>query len=347
MNELPNELESRLESLTTWPAEHDPTLWESALQQSKQPRTGEPWTLRIAPKHMAGIAATVTIAAVGVWVSMGMLGQARSAAPVMSYDRSGASSEMEHAVAHPFQASGHAFITGQDIRAFEIEPRAIQRSAAMECTTDSIRPLFDRVTALVDAGLGEFVENASAYGDRAEATLRVSAQRLNAVMRSIRELDGVAEVVREELSAVDATDRQADLTARLANERRIEVELLELIDKRPDAPLADVLRVREALSEVRLNIERLDAQRSTLNERVALATLRVSIVQIDEEEQPEPDASGFLHDLGDAFTRGGQTLADSASWIVEALVGGLIAWVVLVVAVVWAYRAARWRATWA
>lgn len=346
MNKQPNELEDRLTSLTTWPNEHEPTLWESALEQSKQPRTDEPRSLRVPPRYMVGIAATATIAAVGVWASMGMLGQARSSAPAMLYSRE-SQVEMDLAEVRAFPAGERAYARGQEVRSFEIEPRAIQRSAAMELTAEAIRPLFDRVTALVDPGLGEFIENASAGEGRADATLRVSAQRLEAVMRSIRELDGVAGVQREELSAVDATDRRADLTARLANERRIEVELLELIDKRPDAPLADVLRVREALSEVRLNIERLDAQRSMLNERVALATLRVSIVQLDEEEQPEPDASGFLHDLSDAFTRGGRTLAGSAAWIVEAFIGGLIAWMILAALGVWAYRTLRWRATWA
>ncbi|MFI4915153.1 MAG: DUF4349 domain-containing protein [Phycisphaerales bacterium JB060] len=342
MNEQPNELEDRLESLTEWRGGHEPTLWESALDRADEPRK-----LNLPPKYVLGVAAMVMLAAVGVWASLGMLGQARSTAPTMSYARSGTPGEMDQAVAHPPFMSEVAPSADQQIRSFEIEPRAIQRSATMELATEAVRPLFDRVTALIDPNLGEFVENASAGEGRADATLRISARRLDAVMRSIREMEGVAEVTREELSAVDATDRRADLTARLANERRIEVELLELIDKRPDAPLADVLRVREALGEVRLSIERLDAQRATLNERVALATLRVGIVQNAEDQAPEPDASGFLHDLGEAFTRGGRTLAESAAWIVEVLVGGLLAWVVLVVALVWAYRAARWRATWA
>lgn len=340
MNEQQNELEDRLASLTTWPeAEHEPTLWKSALERDEEPRT-----LRIAPRHVAGIAAALTIAAVGVWASMGMLGQARSSAPAMSYSRVMPVEDAEQMVNPPSLRRTFELPISESLDA---QPRAIQRSAAMELTTKAIRPLFDRVTAIIDPSQGEFVESASAHEGRADATLRVSAQRLDTVMRSIREMDGVTEVLREELSAADATDRRADLTARLANERRIEVELLELIDKRPDAPLADVLRVREALSEVRLNIERLDAQRATLNERVALATLRVSILQVSEEREPEPDASGFLHDLGDAFTRGGQTLAGSAAWIVEAIVGGLIAWAILAVVGIWVYRTLRWRATWA
>lgn len=323
MNEQPNELEDRLASLTTWPAENEPALWKPALDRAYELRN-----LKQPPKSVLGIAAMVMLAAVGVWASMGLFGQARSAAPVMSYSMADPRFEMDQAR-----------------RSFEIEPRAIQRSAAMELTTGAIRPLFDRVTAMIDPSLGEFVENASAGEHRADATLRIAAQRLDAVMRSIRELDGVAEVRREELSAVDATDRRADLSARLANERRIEVELLELLDKRPDAPLADVLKVREALGEVRLNIERLDAERATLNERVALATLRVSVLAIDQAV--EPGASGLLNDLGEAFARGGRTLAGSAAWILEAFIGGLIAWVILAVVGVWAYRSLRWRATWA
>lgn len=343
MNEQQHELEDRLASLTTWPeAEHEPTLWKSALERDEEPRT-----LRLPPKRVLGIAAMVMLAFVGVWAAIVAMGEDQSEPPVLMYSMSGPPGGMDHLAAHPFLTSEVGPSTDQETRLFEIEPRAIQRSAAMELTTKAIRPLFDRVNAIVDPSRGEYVESASAHEGRADVTLRVSAQRLDTVMLSIREMDGVTEVLREELSAADATDRRADLDARLANERRIEVELLELIDKRPDAPLADVLRVREALSEVRLNIERLDAQRATLNERVALATLRVGILQVSEEREPEPDASGFLHDLGDAFTRGGRTLAGSAAWIVEAIVGGLIAWVILAVVGIWAYRTLRWRATWA
>jgi|GEM_PF-3770648 len=339
MSERPNELDDQLASLTTWPeTEHEPTLWKSALDQADGPRS-----FRLPPKSVMGIAAMVMVAAVGVWASKGTLGQARSRPPVASYQMMSPDAAMMGKEINP-PSQRRALPPGVTIAA--PQPRAIQRSAAMELHTDGVRPLHDRVLALVDPGLGEFVANSSATEGGASVTLRVSAGRLEAVMRSLREMDGVAEVHREELSAVDATDRLTDLDAQLANERRIEVELLELISRRPDAPLADVLRVREALRDVRLDIERLDAQRATLNEQVALATLRVSIVQIDEEEEPEPDASGFLLDLGDAFTRGGRTLADSAAWIVEALVGGLIAWVILAVVGVWAYRTLRWRSTW-
>lgn len=345
MTKQPRDIESQLERLTTWAdADAKPRLWESALDAPEAPKT-----LRFPSRRVLSAAACLMLGAVGVFVAVVVFDPGTSELDVSS-------GPMYRMADQPFIAEMQpnpdslsreldpAMVMYSDL---EVSPRVIQRQASMELHTDRVRPLLDRILALVDPGLGEFVESSSATEERAEATLRVSASRLEAVMRSLREMDGVGEVHREELSAVDATDRRTDLDARLANERRVEAELLDLLASRTEAPLADVLRLREALSEVRLNIERLDAQRSTLNERVALATLRVSIVKIAEEREPEPDASGFLHDLGDAFARGGRTLAGSAAWVVETLVGGLIAWIVLVIAVVWAYRAARWRATWA
>lgn len=341
MTNEPRDIEGQLEELTAWPdTDAKPTLWSEALDAPERPMS-----FRFPSRRIMSVAACLMLGTVGLFVAVIVLDD-EEVSPVARRVARLADPQFAASVYPTEEIAGseYPFMMADSA---DVQPRAIHRSAAMELTTEAIRPLFNRVTALIDPSLGEFVESASANEGRADATLRVSAQRLDTVMRSIRDMDGVTEVLREELSAVDATDRRADLAARLANERRIEVELLGLIDKRPDAPLADVLRVREALSEVRLNIERLDAQRATLSERVALATLRVSIVQIAEEQEPEPDASGFLHDLGDAFTRGGQTLAGSAAWIVEAIVGGLIAWAILAVVGIWAYRTLRWRATWA
>lgn len=345
MTKQPRDIESQLERLTTWAdADTKPRLWESALDAPEAPKT-----LRFPSRRVLSAAACLMLGAVGVFVAVVVFDPGTSELDVSSGPMNRVADQPFIVAMQPNPDSlsrelDPAMVLYSDL---EVSPRVIQRQASMELHTDRVRPLLDRVLALVDPGLGEFVESSSATEDRAEATLRVSASRLEAVMRSLREMDGVGEVHREELSAVDATDWLTDLDARLTNERRVEAELLDLLASRTDAPLADVLRLREALSEVRLAIERLSAQRATLNERVALATLRVSIVQISEEREPEPDASGFLHDLGDAFGRGGETLAGSAAWIVEAFIGGLIAWVLLVFVGVWGYRALRWRATWA
>ncbi|MEO1007013.1 MAG: DUF4349 domain-containing protein [Planctomycetota bacterium] len=229
--------------------------------------------------------------------------------------------------------------------------RAIVRRATIELRVADVRGAYEAAIAMLEPG--EFVENSRVSGQRgdmvASATLRITATRLDDVLAGLRRLPGVAAVEREDRSASDATDVLTDLEARLRNEERIEAELLELLANRAEAPLADVLRVREALGEVRLDIERLEAQCAATTARVALATLRGEIQRV----QAEPDASSggagktsFLVSMREALARGGGTLADSAAWIVEVFVGGLLAWLGLAAVGVWVYRTLRWRATW-
>lgn len=344
MSEQQRDLESRLQSMTTWSAPQDePTLWRAALD-----RTDEPRHHRLPSRRVLGIAAVLALAAVGAWATIGSIGHDRGVANISLPQAPAMVAEWDRAVSL-FPNEDRAYSMATEPRAAsELPQRAIQRSAVMEVTARDVRPFFDRVTAMVDPALGEFVEAASATEVRGEATLRVAADRLDTVMRTIREMDGGVEVTREELSATDVTDRRTDLAARLTNERCIEAELLELIESRPDAPLGDVLKVRDALNDVRLGIERLEAQQSSLAERVSLATLRVRIERADEGEASQGlEEGGVFAGLGGAFARGTRTLADSAAWLVEVAVGGLLLWALLAIAGTWAYRTLRWRATWA
>ena len=336
MSEAHRELEDRLRALTEPPESCGETmLWQAALGRNTASKA---FAFRARPT--LGVAASLLLVGVVVWTMSGTLGRARSGPPVSSFP---AVPTMKSADAGP-SASVLSQTSADQVSV--AQPRAIQRSATMELTASDTRALADRITGMVQPGLGEFVGDASVGAGSARMTLRVASDRLEAVMRSIRGLQGVVEVSREELSAVDATDRRTDLTARLTNERRIEIELLELVEQRPDAPLADILRVREALGEVRLSIERLGAQRAALQERIDLATLHVLVVLEEHEGQHEPAASGFVHDLGQSLKRGGRDLARSITTVVEFLIGGLIVWAPLLIVGVWTYRTLRWRATW-
>ena len=336
MTEPHRDLERQLERLTRWSeGEEVPGLWRTALDTAHAPtRTWLP------SRAVLGIAAAVMLAVVGVWFGMGTLGSARVASersPSLITQTPASMAAVADIAVQPLPPSPSAPPPPSQ--------RAIQRSATIELRATDVRSVLESALALVDPALGEFVQSSSATEERGDAVLRVASDRLDAVMRMLRGLEGIDSVHREELSTTDATDRLVDLNARITNETRVEAELLALIDSRPDAPLADVLRVRDALSDVRLGIERLEAQRANLNQVVALATVRVSVERSGEREAPE--ASGFVHDLGVAFSRGGRDFARSITAFVEFIVGGMIVWVPLVVVGVWAYRTLRWRSTWA
>ncbi|MCA9282072.1 MAG: DUF4349 domain-containing protein [Phycisphaerales bacterium] len=235
--------------------------------------------------------------------------------------------------------------------------RAVARDAKMSLRVENIRAAFARVTALVSDLDGEFVESSDMSGEvgdegegglaHATVRLRIANSRLDSAMAKAREL---GEVVHEQTDARDVTDQLVDLDARLRNEQRVEAELLELLASRDDAPLADVLKVRDSLSSVRLRIEQLSGQRAAVSQRVALSTFTIWLtvevppVEVSTEEPHRGYLSTQIHE---AWTSAGRTLADSLAWLVEVIVGGAIFWAIILVAGIVLVRYLRRRAAWA
>ncbi|GGM25651.1 DUF4349 domain-containing protein [Haloarcula argentinensis] len=128
----------------------------------------------------------------------------------------------------------------------------------------------------------------------------------------------------EETTTKDVTDKLVDLEARLTNlrERR---DRLRTFYKQANST-EELLRIEEELSSVQNDIERLEAQKRSLEQRVAYSTLHVEI----HEPAPEPSAqqvpyherslvAAFLSSVTDVyvFTRSLLvTAASLAPWLV-------------------------------
>lgn len=132
--------------------------------------------------------------------------------------------------------------------------------------------------------LGGFVADAALTrpNDRPTATLtlRVPSARLDALIAEVRALGGLA---AESSASEDVTAKRVDYEARLTTMAAEERQLRELLSQARN--VNEVLRVRERLSEVRAEIESLTATLKTLNGRVQLATLNVTLTQ-----RPKPGA---------------------------------------------------------
>ncbi len=124
------------------------------------------------------------------------------------------------------------------------------------------------------------------------------------------------------------------------NERRVEAELLELLDTRKDAELKDVLELRTHIGQVREQIERLVAQQQHLAHLVSLATVLVIIRHDGEPAKAEATGIGayFADVMKSAWERGITGLADSIAWIAATLLGGLIWWTIAAIALWLAWR---------
>ncbi|TVQ78083.1 MAG: DUF4349 domain-containing protein [Phycisphaeraceae bacterium] len=246
----------------------------------------------------------------------------------------------------PLDASSQSSRTSPALSDFPAH-RTIIRSGSITILSKDINDAARHVRSVIRPELGEYLGEVSIsqseYRPSASIILRIRAERLDSV---IEQIGTIGETSQLNIQARDATDQILDLEARLRNERRMESELLDLLSARPDANLADILRIRTELSEFRTSIERLDAQRSLISELAALATLRVTIATpYENAHTPSDNSIGQM--LAHSAQAGLNSLVRSFAWLIEALIGGLIWWIILAFLGLYLFRRLRWWLTWA
>jgi hypothetical protein len=141
---------------------------------------------------------------------------------------------------------------------------------SLELAMDALRRLAQRV--------GGFVGNSSIQSGREQlrqATLeiKVPAPRFDELTGGLAPL-GRVEFVN--VSAEDVGEEYVDLTARVANSRRLEERLIDLLGSRTGR-LQDVLAVERELARVREEIERQEGRLRYLKSRMSLSTLSVTL----------------------------------------------------------------------
>lgn len=215
--------------------------------------------------------------------------------------------------------------------------RYVIQNVDLQLRATDVSAAFLKARQLVHPEAGEFIENSSLSGDgqfaAANLTLRVAAGRLDNVLNDLRKL---GKVTSEQVTGRDVTTEVVDVEAQLRNERRVEKELLELMESRKDAPLTELMQLRESLKTVRYSIESLSGRRETLSRLVSLATILVFIRADTAEPEPVKESfwSYFGAEINAAWTASIRFLADAVAAILRVLVGGMPFWVLIVV-VVW------------
>lgn len=102
--------------------------------------------------------------------------------------------------------------------------------------------------------------------------VQVPAMRLDEVLMQFSSL---GRLENREVTAEDVSNQLVDVGARLRNLRQAEALLLKMMER--SGSVADVLKVTQELTQVREQIEQLDAQRVNLQNRVRYAQIRLSL----------------------------------------------------------------------
>jgi hypothetical protein len=125
---------------------------------------------------------------------------------------------------------------------------------------------------------GGYVANTQFTGGKeqhrsASLEIRMPAERFDDAISGLR---GIGTLETLQVSAEDVGEEYTDITARVANARRMEQRLIELLATRT-GKLADVLTVEGELARVREQIERYEGRLRFLKQRTSMSRVTVSL----------------------------------------------------------------------
>jgi hypothetical protein len=182
------------------------------------------------------------------------------------------------APATPVSAAANEQASGVALPSQAQQPGAMLiRSGHAMVEVDSVQVGIARVRRLAQE-TGALVANTTVQTGReqqrsASLELRVPSDRFDAVVNGLAPIGKVESV---NISAQDVGEEFVDLTARLANARRLETRLIELLANRTGR-LSDVLTVERELARVRETIERYEGRLRYLQSRVSVSSLTVVV----------------------------------------------------------------------
>jgi hypothetical protein len=168
----------------------------------------------------------------------------------------------------------------------QVQQRAVIKNGYLSLTVEEFNTSRDAVESTA-ASYGGYVSDSSERVNRrsggtyrsGDLVVRVPSDNFSAFVSDAK---SIGEVERVETNSEDVTDQLVDIEARLSNLRAQRDRLRTLYEQANTTD--DVLAVERRLTDVQTEIERLEAQKESLENRVALSTVRVSL----SERPPGP-----------------------------------------------------------
>lgn len=183
---------------------------------------------------------------------------------------------------------------------------------------------------------GAVIANTSMEGGKkqtraASLELRIPSERFDEAVNGLAPIGKLESV---NVTVQDVGEEYVDVQARVANARRLEQRLVELLATRT-GKLADVLTVERELARVREQIERYEGRMRYLRTRASISTLSIGI----HEPYPVVAEHPGEQPIRDAFVRAWRNMVGVTAGLIASL-GVLIPLGIIVVAL--AFVARRW-----
>ncbi|WP_037896764.1 DUF4349 domain-containing protein [Streptomyces sp. NRRL S-920] len=146
--------------------------------------------------------------------------------------------------------------------------------------------------------------------ERSRVVLRVPQEEYEDVLTA---LEGTGKLVDRDAKAQDVTDQVVDVESRVKSQRASVARVRELMDKA--TKLSDVVTLEGELSTRQADLESLLAQRASLRDRTAMATITLSLTERQGRASTGDDDPTF----GDALGGGWDAFVTGLRWVAIAL----------------------------
>ena len=149
-------------------------------------------------------------------------------------------------------------------------------------------------------------------------TARIPVKNFEGFLEAVVEL-GVP--TSQNQDSQDVTEEFVDLAARVANQKKLETRILELLD-RPDDKIQHVIEVERELARVREAIERMEGRLRFLSDNTEMTTVVISARE--ERDYQPPQAPTIGSRVSSAWSNSIDNTQTALGNFLVNLVGGLI-----------------------
>lgn len=222
------------------------------------------------------------------------------------------------------------------VAAGDVAPSMLIRTGSASIEVDKLDPAILKVRQIASQ-LGGYIANSSIVGGRDQvrsATLEVKIPAAK-YDQAVGALGGIGKVESVNTSVEDVGEEFVDINARVANAKRLEERLVNLLATRT-GKLEDVLAVERELARVREEIERNEGRIRYLKTRAAISTLSVTV----HEPMPILGQNPGDNPIVSAFKQAWRNFVGFVAWLIASL-GVLIPLGVVLGGVWYAYRRVR------
>ena len=227
-------------------------------------------------------------------------------------------------------ASGKSEFENSDPQKMELE-RKIIYTANLSVVVENFDPVESAIQSLVKK-FGGFISNskvneANRQRRRGTWTVRIPVKSFDEFLDATGSL-GVP--VSSSQKADDVSEEYWDIEARIANKKKLEARILQLLE-RPEDEIKQIIEVERELARVRGDIERMEGRIRYLSNRVSLTTVTIEV--IEEQEYKPAQTPTFSNRITKAWNSSLENTQDGFEDCVVVLVANalpILFWIIAI-----------------